>query len=196
MDRARDTALPAATRRVRLVQEIDPEDEQMGFLIYVPVYRHGGVPDTIEKRRAQLLGFVYSPFRAGDLLGAVQRALDPGEVMFDVFDGLPQEGRWLYRSSSSETLPPRFETQLAAEVAGRTWTLVVHSGRVFSATSARTIAALVAAIGILLSALLFSVTTTLVNARHAAERRAEESRRSEEALRDANKAKDEFLAIV
>lgn len=195
MDRARDTALPAATRRLRLVQEIDPEDEQMGFLIYVPVYQHGNVPGTVEERRAQLLGFVYSPFRAGDLLAAVQRALDPREVTFDVFDGAPKEGLWLYRSVGTAA-DARFETQLTTEVAGRSWTIVVHSGPAFAATSARTIAALIAAIGILLSALLFSVTTTLVNARHAAEQRAEAARRSEEALRDANRAKDEFLAIV
>ena len=195
MDRARDTALPAATGRVRLVQEIDPDDEQMGFLVYVPVYRQGNVPATVEARRAQLLGFVYSPFRVGDLLQAVHDATDPGEATFDLFDGEPEARQWLHRWNRN-TAPARFQSRLRTEVAGRTWTLVVHSGPAFAVTSGRMIAALIAATGILLSALLFSVTATLVSARHAAERRAEESRRSEEALRDANRAKDEFLAIV
>ena len=195
MDRARDTALPAATRRVRLVQEIDRNKQQAGFLIYVPIYRGGGVPGTLEERRSRLLGFVYSPFRAWDLIRPIQGGFDPGEVTFDVADGAPRDGQWLH-TATTEPVPSRFHTELTTEVAGRTWTLVVHSGPAFAGTSGRTIAGLIAAIGILMSVLLWSVTTTLVNARHAAERRADHARRSEEALRDANRAKDEFLAVV
>jgi signal transduction histidine kinase len=195
MDRARDTALPAATRRVRLVQEIDKDKQQAGFLIYVPVYRGGDVPAAVEERRAQLLGFVYSPFRAWDLLRPIQEEFDPAEVTFDVSDGAPRDRQWLH-TATSEPVPSRFHTELTTDVAGRTWTLVVHSGPAFAGTSGRTIAGLIAAIGILMSVLLWSVTTTLVKARHAAERMADDARRSEEALRDANRAKDEFLAVV
>src|SRR5438876_984204 len=67
MARARDSGLPAATERVTLVQEIDPT-KQPGFLIYVPVYRGGGTPETVAGRRAALVGLVYSPFRVGDFL--------------------------------------------------------------------------------------------------------------------------------
>jgi len=195
MDRARDTALPAATRRLRLVQEIDPSSEQAGFLIYVPVYRGGLVPETIEERRARLLGFVYSPFRAWDLLRAVRNSLDLGELRFEVFDGEPRERRWLHRVAGSAATP-RFQVELPTEVAGRMWTIVARSSPEFASGSGRAFPILIAAVGLLLSVLLFSVTGTLVSARHRAEQRAEELRRSEEALREAHRAKDEFLAIV
>ena len=70
MDRARDTGDAAMTGKVTLVQEIEGP-KQPGFLIYVPVYRGGTVPPTVEERRQKLLGFVYSPFRAGDLFNKI-----------------------------------------------------------------------------------------------------------------------------
>ena len=65
MTRARDSGRAAASGRVTLKQEIH-QDKQAGFLLYLPVYRGGRVPATLEERRERLEGFVYSPFRAGD----------------------------------------------------------------------------------------------------------------------------------
>jgi CHASE1-domain containing sensor protein len=67
MVRARDTGQPAASGRVTLVQEID-RDRQAGFLVYTPVYEMTGTPATREARASMLRGFVYSPFRAADLV--------------------------------------------------------------------------------------------------------------------------------
>ena len=47
-----------------------------------------------------------------------------------------------------------------------------------------------------MSLLLFGITRAQVGARAKAERTTEDLRRSEEALRAANRSKDEFLAIV
>ena len=63
----RDTGLPVASGRVTLVQEI-VADKQAGFLIYAPVYRNDHPAEKIDDRRNALIGFVYAPFRAGDLL--------------------------------------------------------------------------------------------------------------------------------
>ena len=51
MGRARNTAQPAATGRVTLVQETDERSKQAGFLIYVPIYHSGVVPATVEAQR-------------------------------------------------------------------------------------------------------------------------------------------------
>jgi signal transduction histidine kinase len=195
MERARDTGMPAATRRVRLVQEIDPSAEQAGFLIYVPVYRGGAVPHTVEARRAELLGFVYSPFRAWDLLRGIGGAAVSNEVAFDVFDGSPAEQRLLHHSGTPGG-GARFQKAVATRVAGQTWTLVLRSGPAFATTSGRALVWLIAGGGAILSLLLFGVTLTQVKARDAAERTAAELRSSGEALRAANRARDEFLAIV
>jgi PAS domain S-box-containing protein len=84
MSRARDRGEAALSGRVTLVQEIDSH-VQPGFLMYLPIYREAATLTTVEQRRAALLGFVYSPFRAADFLDAVLPAnLD---VDVHVYDG-------------------------------------------------------------------------------------------------------------
>lgn len=67
MQRAIDSGLPSLSSNVTLVQE-GTEDVQQGFLIYLPVYSTKNIPSSIEERNKQIQGFVYSPFRANDLI--------------------------------------------------------------------------------------------------------------------------------
>jgi signal transduction histidine kinase len=194
MVRACDTAAPAATERVTLRQEIDPGARQGGLLIYVPVYRGGAVPATVEERRKRLFGFVYSPFRAYDLLRGILGG-EEGEVSFDVYVDSPATQNLLHRGRRNDD-EPRFRTERLVGVAGTQWTLDLRSGPAFPDPTGRALVPLVIIVGSLLSALLYVSTMTQVKAREAAEQTAEELRRSEEALRDADRAKDEFLAVV
>ena len=125
MERARDMGEPAASGAVTLVQEIDDE-KQPGFLIYMPVYEGGSIPAAIEQRRARLWGFVYSPFRAGDLFtGILGRNPRPG-AGFELFDGAPGEGTRLH--ATGELPPsPRFTETRTISVAGRLWTARMFS---------------------------------------------------------------------
>jgi signal transduction histidine kinase len=197
MDRARDEGAPAATRRVKLLQEIDPATEQAGFLIYVPVYIGGDVPATVEERQAKLLGFVYSPFRASDLMDGIAESANTREVTFDVLDwpegGVPQS---LHRGGADSEAASRLVSDLETRVAGQRWVLRIRAVPEFGRIGGWRLAGFVATIGTLLSLALFSVTRTQITARMAAERTAEELRRSGSALRAANRAKDEFLAVV
>ncbi len=70
MLRARDSSDIVYSGRVTLKQETDV-DVQAGFLAYLPVYRGGVRPPTVEQRRAVLQGWVYAPFRLKDLIDAV-----------------------------------------------------------------------------------------------------------------------------
>lgn len=195
MDRARDTGAPAASGRVRLVQElVDPANEQWGFLIYLPVYHTGTMPSTVEERRLQLFGFVYSPFRADDLLrGIVPRDANPA-VVYEVHDGPPSAGQLLHRSAGMPPTAP-FEVVRTADVAGREWTLVMRPGSGFHRSTQSAVLAVIG-VGLLMTGLLFMAIRTQARARLVAERTAEELRQSEEALRAANRAKDEFLAVI
>ena len=67
------------TAKLTLVQEID-KTKQPGFLIYLPVYRDRSMPETEEERAEQLIGYVYSPFRASDFFNGL---MGPG-ARFDV----------------------------------------------------------------------------------------------------------------
>ncbi len=84
MERARDDDTVAVSAKVTLVQEID-SSPQPGFLMYVSVFQRGLPVATVEQRRAALLGYVYSPFRAGDFLQRVF-STDSSDVDIEVYD--------------------------------------------------------------------------------------------------------------
>ena len=195
MELARDTGEPAGTGKVTLIQErVDPANRQAGFLIYVPVYRGGSVPQSVEERRERLAGFVYSPFRAGDLLGdIVENSLKSG-LSLEVYDGRIAEERALHRSRP--VVEGSLRTMDTIDVGGRPWTIVLKGDAALAGSGNRAFRTLVAGAGVLLSVLLFIVTRAQVQARATAERTAEELRRSEEALRIADRAKDDFLATM
>ncbi len=195
MDRARDTGRPAASGPVRLVQErLDPSHPQSGFLIYVPVFEGGAIPPTVEERRRRLFGFVYSPFRADDLLRGIVPETAAPEAVFEVYDGAPSDGRLLHRSGGRSTTG-RSVLERGMEVAGRRWTVVYGPGPGFEPAAGSALISVIAA-GVLVAAMLFMVTRAQVRAREAAERTAQGLRRSEEALRAANQARDDFLAVI
>ena len=198
MDRARDSGEPASTGKVTLIQErLDPQHLQAGFLIYVPVYRHGTKPENVEQRRRTHVGFIYSPFRGTDLLSGLleERGLSAAGLQLEVFDGPAEEDQLLFRSGA----PPKnnaLTSLQTIDAAGRQWTLRLRGASGFSGGARRALTNLVVGAGIFLSLLLFVVTRSQVKARAVAEHAADELRRSEEALRAANEAKDEFLATV
>jgi signal transduction histidine kinase len=167
MSRARDTGLPSASAKVTLVQEIDA-DKQAGFLIYVPVYRQADPKDT--PSAADLAGFVYSPFRAGDFFGGALDTKRPAEVNLEVFDGVPEAARLMYRTGRAEEHSrARFTSEATMDVEGRTWTLVLRSTPYFERSSNRVLSAVTALLGFVFSMLLFLVTRSEVRARHRAE---------------------------
>lgn len=68
LELGRDSGLPVATARVKLVQ--DPTG-QAGFVMRVPLYRNGMPVQTVEQRRLALLGFGAIVYRVGDLMKEV-----------------------------------------------------------------------------------------------------------------------------
>jgi signal transduction histidine kinase len=197
MERARDTGLAAASAPVRLVQEdAEPkEEEQRGFLIYLPVFARPA-PSTLDERRSRLLGFVYSPFRAGDLLGDIVDQRWRELARFEVYDGGIEPASLLYSSAPQPSEPPLHVEDRPIDVGGRTWHVRVSSGSRLNGGAPRRASNFIGGFGLLVTMLLFWVTRTQVRARAHAERATEELRRSEDVLRAANQAKDDFLAVV
>jgi len=181
MIRARDTGKPAMSGQVRLVQEITGQT-QAGFLIYVPVYRSGRVPPTVEDRRDQLTGFVYSPFRADDLFEGIFGSEDP-RVSFQVYDGNRIDpGRRLNTPAATDSLEARFTTVRTMTQAGRPWIVVFRSTPAFEATAPVMVSWTVFLSGLAASLWLFLLARGQADARERAEA--------------ANRAKSGFLATM
>lgn len=154
MERARDTGRPALSGKVTLVQETTP-DVQAGFLMYLPVYRPGAQRETVAERRDALLGFVYSPFRAGDLFDAVF-SRDDSRLDVQLFDGAPGVDNLLYASGAAGRAA-RHTTERVFSVAGRPWTARFSSTRAYEAETASQRPGLILLVGLLLTGLVFSL---------------------------------------
>jgi signal transduction histidine kinase len=218
MERARDTGQPSASGKVTLVQELG--QAQAGFLIYVPVYRNGPTPATVEERRAALRGYVYSPFRADDLF---QGILGPGTLTlpFTVFDGPVADPVNLMHITAPKGPPPSplesLQITHTLKLAGRPWTIVFTGDARFEGSSPTWIAPLTLVGGLIVSFALFAIVAAQSRAREDAEQHAAELRNSQETLRagearlrrlvvlerearaeaqEADRAKDEFLATL
>jgi signal transduction histidine kinase len=167
MSRARDTGTPAASGRVTLVQEIDPH-KQAGFLIYVPVYRHGLSPNTVAERQDALWGFVYSPFRAEDFFAGIFGTKQQRYVDFQIYDGKNLSPEHLLYSSHhpSTSYQPRFQTTRTIDVAGHSWTIAFTSRSEFEGVSQRNLVPYILLSGLAIGFVLFGVTRSQALARY------------------------------
>lgn len=181
MNIARDTGKVAISGKVTLVQEIT-DDVQAGFLIYVPYYGVGAVPKTVAQRRESIVGFVYSPFRMGDLMQGIQGPGVP-ELRLQIFDGAAQDADSLmYDGGSTRTSgSAKFETTLPFRFAGHDWSLVMSSEPVFEDEHNSVAAKLVLGGGIITSLLVFGVQWSFATTGRRAQALAEEMTESLEA---------------
>jgi signal transduction histidine kinase len=182
MERARDTGETAASGKVGLIQEA----KQPGFLIFIPVYQGGLVPETVAERGAKLQGFAFCVFRAGDLFTSVFADQALGTEL-EIFDGTNTDSaNLLYQSAKRtvSTLPFRqtFEEISTLDVCGRTWTARFFAQPEIERTW---VVLLLLAGGGLLSLAMFYLTYAEGKARRSAEQAAVQLKLSELALRES-----------
>lgn len=124
--KARDTGMRVATSRIRLVQETA---RQYGFLVFQPVYRNGVPHDTLQQRRANLLGFALGVFRTGDLVEESLSKLNRSGIGISILDKTATPENNLVYIDAGANKPGRnglhFTSQF--DMADRQWSLEFHS---------------------------------------------------------------------
>ena len=102
-ERARDQGSATLTGKVALHQE-RATAIQPGALMFQAVYRPDATDDTVEDRRANLLGWAYSPLRTRELAEDVLRTIDAGQLQsvlqVEIYDGDPGSGHTAVRARS------------------------------------------------------------------------------------------------
>lgn len=190
MASAARTGLATVSGPVTLVQEID-EDVQRGFLMYVPHYRTGAPIDTVEQRLDALVGWVYAPFRTGDLMGGV---LPPQARKFftEIYYGESTAAEnLLYESPRADDFEPGRSAQNSIAIGNRIWTTRFTSDETTTTTSLEPW--IVAGAGSVIDVLLFIVVASLAWNRQRAE---EIALKMTADLRTSNKSLKGFMQIV
>jgi signal transduction histidine kinase/CheY-like chemotaxis protein len=195
MERARDQGAASASGAVELVQEIH-ERKQPGFLIYLPVYRGGAIPGSVDERRAQLLGFAYAPIRAGDFLSSAFLPDAVPELSVAVYHGSGSQPQSLLYEHVAPAAParPRFSSRSTIDVAGEPWTFVYRSRSTLAQSLAMPL--LVAAGGGVLVLLLALLLWREQRSHATVEKALERERAARSQAERANVMKDQFLATL
>ncbi|MBF0281299.1 MAG: EAL domain-containing protein [Zetaproteobacteria bacterium] len=156
MDRARDSGEAALSGMITLVQETD-RNVQPGFLVYLPYYKKEAPISTVEERRAALVGFVYSPFRALDMMQGIFPDIEDRDMNIIVYDGdkfSAHKSAILYQSKEDDHLS-EFKTSRKVTIAGHTWTVEYRSSKAFDAKHQHTQGVVILLLGGFVSFLVF-----------------------------------------
>jgi len=203
LERARDSGLPVATGRLRLVSAAG---DRTGFWVVAPVYAPGLIPPTAPERSGQLIGFAQGVFQVKALVDSALAEIEPGGLHFLVVDRTPGGPPEVLDSHRART--ERHEGALTTDdaviraglhyshpldVAGRRWELlffpsaqylaVAHTGRAWETAAA-----------MLLATLAVTAFLALVSRRAARIERLVVERTAQ--LERANQVKSEFLATM
>ena len=212
---AGESGMPTASAKVNLLQTSGIES-QPGFLIYIPIYKDGKIPESVEEKRKNLIGYIYSPFRSSDFLDEIQRNTDTSDIAVRIYDGEPRPENLLSQTIFENSPKPvnQIEKEQSTEdimsIAGRNWTIKYDSLPAFSEQSGINWTPLIFLSGIVFSFLLFGMTYWEAAARQKLEITAARLRESEAqkqklleneqkarlSAEQANATKDEFIAVV
>ena len=168
---AMESGQTAVSGLVQLKQE-DKHDPQPGFLMYLPVYQQGMPVTSPAQRRDAIIGFVYSPFRAGDLFANVLGD-EKIPLSFRLYDAqTPMNESLMYdsREQRSDTVfadnyESRHTATVPIELAGRTWIGQFESTADFDRDVHNSTPLLILLAGGVIDILLFAIITSLARQR-------------------------------
>ena len=214
LEQARDSG--EATSAVLTLFQNDENDGGREFIICLPIYKDGKLPESLAERRENIVGFIYSPFRAGDFLNEIQNVKIASDISLKIYDGEPGAGNLLAQSADRQIaafhsqIEKNHRAQKELDVAGRKWFVEYNSLPEFAEQSSGGWLPLIFIIGMVFSFLFFGMTYWEASARiklqstaadlFEAEQQKQNLLEKEQAARlsaeQANRTKDEFIAVV
>jgi signal transduction histidine kinase len=215
LERARDSGTETLTGKVALIQENEP-DKQAGFLMYLPIYKGEKIPLTPQERRENLVGYIYSPFRADDFLKIIHNDTSASAIELRIYDGEVKPENLLAQSSYSD--PQNFDKRKEEafyatndlEIAGRRWVIEYVPLPNSAEQSNLSYIPVIFIVGVIFSFLLFGLTYFESYSRSKIHKIAaelyelekqkqillEQEQRARLTAEEANRTKDEFISVV
>lgn len=124
MELAVSLGQPVASGKVNLVQDHNMPDAA-GFLIYMPVFQGEGAGRSVR-------GFVYSPFRVREFLGAAEELIRDRGVEVAVYDGIRRPDRRIAGRAAANTSDLSMDRRIV--IANRPWVVSVRFKRLHALT--------------------------------------------------------------
>lgn len=192
MQQSRDQDRVVITGKVRLVQE-NGQEEQAGFLMYLPVYREGSPHATVQERRDNIVGWAYAVFRMNDLM---QGILDDQSVNFDleIYDGKslnPKDRMYDTFAAHHPSITPLLSVTRKIETGGHIWTIKLDSMPLYEQKIDTSRVSIIRISGLVMSLLLALMVWQLASGRSRALKLAQqmtsELQRSRALLIDAQR---------
>lgn len=187
LEQARDSGMATISGKLRLSVDVD-QNAPPGFVMYLPVYSAGPL-DSVEQRRAHLLGWVFASFRMHDVIASLYGEEPPG-LTLAIYDGVDASPAALLHKTPDGRAHGAAADLTANEylvVGGHDWMLSMSAHDDFSARFGRNAAALIAGIGsglsVLLALLTWQMTTGRGRALRLASAMTQELRDSEQKFR-------------
>lgn len=184
--RSRDTNRIAMSAPFHLRQTGNHLSSSDGFILRLPVYRHGVVLGTVEARRESIIGSIGASFRISELIGSTLPGSPASLADLAVVDISGRTPRLLYSHRfNSRAIESPYAVELA--FGGRTWKVMAHASEIPPHRSGWQ---LVLLIGTLVSGLAAALVWSLVRTRERAialgTLMSERFRTSEERFRKLN----------
>lgn len=215
LETARDTGEAVSSAKINSIEKPESAVES-GFLICLPIYKNGKFSASVESRRKNITGYIYSPFRAGDFLNAVQDKESASDILLRIYDGEPNAENLLVQTDQNQNktiqnqIDETYSAQKELNVAGRKWAVHYNSLPQFAAQSSLCWSPLIFTLGMLFSFLLFGMTYWEASARIRLQATAadlfeteqqkqyllEKEQLARHSAEQANRTKDEFIAVV
>ncbi|WP_193771155.1 CHASE domain-containing protein [Candidatus Magnetaquicoccus inordinatus] len=178
LEQARDGGLPSISGKVTLVQEDEIGKEQVGFVLFMPIYRQGHHPVTLQERQERLLGWAYAAFRMEELMAGILGAF-PTDFDLEIYDcDCVVSENVLYDSDKSLAAQMQksnlFTLHQRLEMTDRIWTILITSRESFEARLDAQRPLFVLVSGVLSTILLAVLVWLLVSGRRRALRMAQQ----------------------
>jgi two-component system, OmpR family, sensor kinase len=190
MDRALETGKPAMSKKVVLMQEYS-KDIQPGLLLYLPVYRNPETTKTTEDRKRNIVGFVYTTFRAHDVMQTMFKNFS--ELQIEIYDGnKPSKQNILFNSNPvlhQTTSTGEFVSDTSIYPAGSQWKIIISSAKTFGSNIEQRHPALVLILGLAITFLMVMVSLNIIRYKARVVKELSLSR-------EVEKKKDEFIGIA
>ncbi len=130
MQRARDLNVVAITSHFTLAQDSDNSNVS-GFVMYLPLFKHGVKLDTLSARLNAIEGWVDVPFRVSDIMNSLKGQFAQ-DIVLEIYDGREISDQLLMYHSDNQTSKSRLaagmlQTQRKLDFAGSTWMMLANT---------------------------------------------------------------------